>query len=80
MKVEVRVELKPGVLDPQGKAVAQALGRLGYNEVQGARVGKIITLEIEDGVAGDALTSRIQEMCDAVLANPVIESYTILQN
>ena len=48
MKAIVHIGLKPGVLDPQGKAVADTLGRMGYNEVAAARIGKVIELDLED--------------------------------
>ena len=73
MKVEVTVTLKPGVLDPEGKAIQGTLGHLGFDEAKDVRLGKVITLELEDGTS----ESRIREMCDALLANPVIEDYKI---
>ena len=72
MKAIVHVGLKPGVLDPQGKAVADTLGRMGYDE--GARIGKVIELDL-DGVAKDRADARVKEMCEKLLANTVIESY-----
>ncbi|MEL6662124.1 MAG: phosphoribosylformylglycinamidine synthase subunit PurS [Pseudomonadota bacterium] len=77
MKAIVHVGLKPGVLDPQGKAVADTLGRLGFSEVEGARIGKVIELDLEDGLAADAAQARVKEMCEQLLANTVIESYQI---
>ncbi|WP_084420249.1 phosphoribosylformylglycinamidine synthase subunit PurS [Henriciella litoralis] len=74
MKAIVHVGLKPGVLDPQGKAVADTLGRMGYDEVQGARIGKVIELDLT-GVAADKADGRVKEMCEKLLANTVIESY-----
>ena len=74
MKAIVHVGLKPGVLDPQGKAVADTLGRMGYDEVQGARIGKVIELDL-NGVAKDKADERVKEMCEKLLANTVIESY-----
>jgi len=77
MKAIVHVGLKQGVLDPQGKAVADTLGRMGYGEVQSARIGKVIELELEDGLSVDAAEARVKEMCEQLLANTVIESYRI---
>lgn len=77
MKAIVHVGLKQGVLDPQGKAVADTLGRMGYDEVQSARIGKVIELELEDGLAQDTAEARVKEMCEQLLANTVIESYRI---
>ncbi len=77
MKAIVHVGLKSGVLDPQGKAVADTLGRMGYSEVQGARIGKIIELDLKDGLTPDAAEARVKEMCEKLLANTVIESYRV---
>ena len=77
MKAIVHVGLKPGVLDPQGKAVADTLGRMGYAEVAGARIGKVIELELEDGLSKSDAEARVTEMCEKLLANTVIESYRI---
>ncbi len=77
MKARVHVSLKPGVLDPQGKAVGDALGRLGFSEVGEVRVGKTIELEIEDGLETSAAEARVREMCEKLLANTVIERYAV---
>ncbi|MBA3068031.1 MAG: phosphoribosylformylglycinamidine synthase subunit PurS [Hyphomonas sp.] len=77
MKAVVHVSLKSGVLDPQGKAVADTLARMGYGEVESARVGKVIELELEDGLAKADAEKRVKEMCEKLLANTVIESYRI---
>ena len=77
MKARVQVNLKPGVLDPQGKAVADTLGRLGFSEVGDVRIGKVIELELEDGLSTEEADSRIKEMCEKLLANTVIENYQI---
>ena len=77
MKAIVHVGLKPGVLDPQGKAVADTLERMGYNEVESARIGKVIELELEDGLDRETAEARIREMCEKLLANTVIESYRV---
>ncbi|MEC5424357.1 phosphoribosylformylglycinamidine synthase subunit PurS [Virgibacillus sp. C22-A2] len=71
-KVTVNITLKPSVLDPQGKAIQESLNSLGYKEIQEARVGKSIELQVEEG---PDLEARIKEMCDKLLANPVIEDY-----
>jgi len=76
MKAIVHVALKSGVLDPQGKAVADTLGRMGFGEVQGARIGKVIELDLE-GVAEADAEARVKEMCEKLLANTVIESFRI---
>ncbi|WP_077296554.1 phosphoribosylformylglycinamidine synthase subunit PurS [Virgibacillus pantothenticus] len=71
-KVMVHITFKAGVLDPQGKAIQHSLHALGYTEVEEARVGKMIELQVEEG---PELETRITEMCDKLLANPVIENY-----
>ena len=76
MKAIVHVGLKPGVLDPQGKAVADSLGRMGFDEVAGARIGKVIELDLE-GVSEADAEVRVKEMCEKLLANTVIENYAI---
>jgi len=75
VKVTVHIGLKPGVLDPQGKAVADTLGRMGYAEVEAARIGKVIELDLEDGLSTSDAETRVTEMCEKLLANTVIESY-----
>jgi phosphoribosylformylglycinamidine synthase len=76
VKAVVRVDLKPGVLDPQGQAVAHALLGLGFSEVTAARQGKIIELDLAgtDRVEAEA---RVKAMCEALLANTVIEKYEV---
>lgn len=68
--VRVFVTLKPSLLDSAGRTVAGSLQKLGYAEVDNVRIGKMIELQVES--ADDA---RIREMCEKLLANPVIENY-----
>lgn len=68
--------LKNGVLDPQGKAVGHALAALGFDGVGEVRQGKVIDLEI-DAADRDAAHERVEQMCQRLLANTVIENYTI---
>ena len=75
MKATVLVRPKPGILDPQGEAVGSALGHLGF-DVTGARVGKVIDLEVEATDAADA-KAQVESMCEQLLANPLIESYEV---
>lgn len=75
MKTRVVVTLKPGVLDPQGKAVHHALAGLGFGGVNDVRVGKIVELDLAEGTD----TAQIDEMCRKLLANTVIENYRIEQ-
>jgi phosphoribosylformylglycinamidine synthase len=65
--------LKNGVLDPQGEAVRHALGALGFDGVNGVRQGKVIELDLADGTS----EAQVNEMCEKLLANTVIESYTV---
>ena len=73
MKARVYVTLKSGVLDPQGQAVARALGRLGFGEVKDARIGKFIEMQLADDVKD--VEGHIKQMCEKLLANTVIEEY-----
>lgn len=74
LKAKVHVSLKEGVLDPQGATVTSALHSLGFGEVEGVRMGKYMELTL-DTHSRDEATQRVTEMCDKLLANPVIESY-----
>jgi phosphoribosylformylglycinamidine synthase subunit PurS len=76
MKARVRVTLKPGVLDPQGKAIGNALGALGFTGFGEVRQGKLIELDL---VESDPTRARaqVETMCKELLANPVIEDYAI---
>ena len=76
MRYRVLVRPKEGILDPQGQAVERALPALGYDGVSNVHVGRLIELELEDGGPG-AATSRVEEMCERLLANPLIESYEV---
>jgi phosphoribosylformylglycinamidine synthase PurS subunit len=73
-RVEVFVQLKPGMLDPQGATLEHALGDLGYSGVDEVRVGKWITFRVPIDDRG-AIEARVDEMCRHLLANPVIERY-----
>ena len=73
MKIRVHVNLKPGVLDPQGRAVHHALEGLGFAGVDDVRVGRLIELDVADATSDEAL----DDMCRKLLANTVIENYRI---
>jgi phosphoribosylformylglycinamidine synthase len=73
MKVRVLVRLKPGVLDPQGRAVHHALEGLGFAGVSDVRIGRLIELELAEGTDRATIT----QMCEKLLANTVIEDFTI---
>lgn len=74
MKAVVKVTLRKGVLDPQGKAIGNALHSLGFAEVGDVRQGKFIEIEVPDGTSQD----RLKDMCQKLLANPVTEDFEIL--
>jgi phosphoribosylformylglycinamidine synthase PurS subunit len=74
MRVKIFVSLKNGVLDPQGKAIERSLHSLGYGEVQDVRVGKYLEINLQTA-AREVAEVRVREMCDKLLANPVIEDY-----
>ena len=76
MKARVHVMLKDGVLDPQGEAVRHALGTLGFGGVSGVRQGKVIELDLtgNDRAAAEA---EVRAMCEKLLANVVIEKFSI---
>lgn len=76
MKARVTVMLKSGVLDPQGKAIGNALGRLGFAGVNDVRQGKVIEIELAETDQARA-RSKLSEMCERLLANTVIENYAI---
>ena len=73
MKKRVFVTLKPGVLDPQGRAVHHALDGLGFVGVEDVRIGRLVELELADGISDE----KVAEMCEKLLANTVIENYRI---
>jgi len=76
VKARVHVTLKSGVLDPQGKAIEHALTQLGFEGVDSVRAGKVIDLELSDTDEASA-RERVDAMCQQLLANTVIETYSI---
>lgn len=76
MKAIIHIGLKPGVLDPQGRAIARSLNDLGFKGVKDARQGKVIELQLDGDDKLQAETD-VQSMCEKLLANLVIESYTV---
>lgn len=76
MKAKVHVTLKPGVLDPQGKAVEGALAALGFAGVESVRQGKFLEIELASDDR-DAAERQVAEMCEKLLANTVIEKYDV---
>lgn len=73
MKVRILVRLKPGVLDPQGRAVHHSLDGLGFEGVNDVRIGRMIEMDVAEGTSDETLT----RMCEQLLANMVIEDYAI---
>ena len=76
MKAKVHVTLKPGVLDPQGRAVLHALEALGFGGVDGVRQGKFIELDLKEPDLKKA-EAEVEDMCKKLLANTVIEDYRV---
>ena len=75
-RARVRVMPRPTILDPQGQAVAHALGELGFSGVAGVRVGRTVELELEAATA-DAARQGALKMCERLLANPVTEDFAL---
>lgn len=75
-RYEIFVTYKKGIFDPPGATAQRALANLGYEEVADVAIGKFIRLAV-DGPGGEAELARVTEMCDRLLANPVIEDYRI---
>ena len=76
MRLRVLIRLKPGILDVQGAAVQRALAGLGFGDARDVRVGKLIDIEI-DAATPAAAQQRVDEMCRKLLANTILEDYTI---
>ena len=77
MKVKILVTLKTGVLDPQGKAIQQTLNGMGFSDVNEVRQGKFFDIEIKDNNEAKA-KAKVEDMCEKLLANLVIEDYKII--
>jgi phosphoribosylformylglycinamidine synthase PurS subunit len=75
MKAQITITLKPGVLDPQGKAIENALAGLGFAGVRGVRQGKYIELDLAEAGENEA-RKQVEKICKELLANAVIENYT----
>jgi phosphoribosylformylglycinamidine synthase PurS subunit len=73
VKARVLIRPKEGLLDPQGKAVERALPALGFEGISHVRVGRLVELEAEDG-------TRLEELCEKLLANPLIEDFEVLRD
>ncbi len=76
MKARVHITPRAGVLDPQGKAIAQALGRLGFSGIDEVRQGKYIEIELDE-TDRDKARAVVEAMCNRLLANTVVEDYAI---
>jgi phosphoribosylformylglycinamidine synthase subunit PurS len=75
-RAHIRIVPRAGLLDPQGQAVEHALTALGFSEAGNVRIGKAIEVEVKAGSRSDAET-RVRQMCDKLLANPVTEDYLV---
>ncbi|HEU6451104.1 MAG TPA: phosphoribosylformylglycinamidine synthase subunit PurS [Gemmatimonadaceae bacterium] len=75
-RIAVNISPRQGILDPQGKAVADALHSLDFAEVRDVRVGRFLVMQLE-APDGAAASERVREMCEKLLANPVVEDYQI---
>ncbi|HEY9426214.1 MAG TPA: phosphoribosylformylglycinamidine synthase subunit PurS [Gemmatimonadaceae bacterium] len=75
-RVSVNISPRQGILDPQGKAVAEALHSLEFVEVRDVRVGRFVVMQVDAADRASA-SKRVREMCDRLLANPVVEDYEI---
>ncbi len=71
MKARILIRPKEGILDPQGQTVERALPALGFEGVENVRVGRMVELDVDD-------PARVHEMCEKLLANPLIEDYEVL--
>jgi phosphoribosylformylglycinamidine synthase len=76
MRARVLVRLKPGIMDVQGAAVKRALAGLGFSELNDLRIGKVIEIDLDEPTPAGA-RARVGEMCRQLLANPILEDYTI---
>ena len=76
MRARVLVRLKPGIMDVQGAAVKRALAGLGFSELNDLRIGKVIEIDLDEPTP-DGARARVGEMCRQLLANPILEDYTI---
>ncbi len=76
MRFRVQISRRPGIADPEGTTTAHALQELGYKEVTGVSFGRDIVVEV-DADDEAAATARVIEMCERLLANPVIEDFTV---
>lgn len=76
MRVTVHIERRPEIADPEGSTIARSLADLGYREVASVRTGRTLHLEITDDDP-EAIRKRVVEMCEKLLANPVIEDYRV---
>lgn len=75
--VQVRVTPRPGILDPEGETIGRALATLGYEGVDEVRAGRLVTLRIA-AEGPDEARATVAEMCEKLIANPIIEDYAIL--
>lgn len=75
MRAKIYITPRQGVLDPQGKAIESSLHTLGYREASEVRMGKFLTIELK-GLTPSEARARVQEMCEKLLANLIVEDFT----
>ncbi len=76
MKAQIHITLKPGILDPQGQTIQHALATLGFSGIEDVRVGKLIEMSFE-GHSAERARALAEAACQKLLANPVIENYSV---
>ena len=74
MKAKIHITLKPGILDPQGKAIEHALGTLGFKNVRDVRMGKYLEVDLQE-TTQDKAEAEVKSMCEKLLANTIVEEY-----
>ncbi len=75
--IEVRITPRQGILDPEGETIARALDNLGYEGVAAVRAGRLLRMEVE-AESGGAAKASVERMCEALIANPIIEDFEVL--
>ncbi|HVR77104.1 MAG TPA: phosphoribosylformylglycinamidine synthase subunit PurS [Acidimicrobiia bacterium] len=77
MKVTVQITRRPEIADPQGSTIQRALSDLGHTDIVSVRVDRVVHLDVA-GEDPDAVKQKVEEMCRQVLANPVLEDFTVV--
>lgn len=77
VKANIKIELKKGILDPAGKVTTRSLKNLGFSSVKDVRIGKFLTVTLDDSKNVEQQKEDLEKMCNTLLANPLIENYSI---